>query len=215
MRPPVDFDEILSKYRQDPYHYVDVHVPHTGRLRFHVEKGTPVKASSGEWGHIPGSLLYVLTREKNPKPFYSPINGEVSFLREDLQGAFVEAREKVIVIKHPLKKREIIESILRQILLPFRAPERARYFFSLEIQGKMDKEVKKPIAIKAGDEILTMSLMKRDIPVLYDGEPGIIHSLYFTPGVTVEQGEPLLGICPPEQLPLIDKIISRVKAEWE
>ena len=59
-----------------------------------------------------------------------------------------------------------------------------------------------------------MSLMKRDTPVYYTGEPGIIHSVYFKPGMSVDQGEPLLGVCPPDKLPLIETIITRVKAEW-
>jgi hypothetical protein len=60
-----------------------------------------------------------------------------------------------------------------------------------------------------------MSLMKRDTPIYYTGEPGIIHSVYFKPGVSVNQGEPLIGVCAKEKLPLIQKIITHVKAEWD
>jgi hypothetical protein len=45
--------------------------------------------------------------------------------------------------------------------------------------------------------------------------PGIIHSNYFKPGESVDHGQPLVGICPKDTLPLIQKIITRVKAEWE
>ncbi len=100
-------------------------------------------------------------------------------------------------------------------MYPFNAPERAKYFFSLDIQSKIEKFGQRSVSIKPGDEILTMSLMKRDTPVYYEGEPGIIHSLYFQPGVSVEHGETLIGICPEAKLPLIEKIITRVKAEWE
>ncbi len=31
----------------------------------------------------------------------------------------------------------------------------------------------------------------------------------------MSQGQPLVGICSEETLPLIQKIIARVKAEWE
>ena len=31
----------------------------------------------------------------------------------------------------------------------------------------------------------------------------------------VAAGKPLLGICAPEKLPLIQKIITRVKADWD
>jgi len=211
----IDFDAILAKYRSDPFEYVDLATAHTGRLRLKVRQGDKVEGPSGKYRHIPGTLLYELERERNVKPFHSSTNGEVAMVRSDLEGEFVEAGEKVITIKHPLKKREIIEAILRQVLTPFPAPETAKYFFSLDLQSKIDKYGQRGVAIKSGDEILTMSLMKRDTPVYYQGEPGIIHSVYFKPGVSVPQGEPLLGICPRERLPLIEKIITRVKAEWE
>jgi hypothetical protein len=215
MQQEIDFNEILSNYRSDPFDYVDIRTVHTGRIRFQVRAGQAVEGPGGEWQHIKGTLLYMLERERNPKSVYSFTNGEISAIRDDLEGHFVEAGEKILTIKHPLKKREIIESILRQVLFSFNAPERAKYFFPLELQAKMEKYGQRSVSIKPGDEVLTMSLMKREIPVYYVGEPGIIHSVYFQPGVTVEQGEPLLGICAPEKLPYIQKIITRVKAEWE
>ena len=211
----IDFDSIIGKYRSDPYEYVDVRTLHTGQIRFKVGEGDKVENATGEWKHIPGTLLYELLREGNQKKLHSDSDGEVSFIRTDLEGQFVEAGEKILTIRHPLTKREIIESILRQVLEPFRAPERAKYFFSLDLQSKIDKYGQRAVSIKPGDEILTMSLMKRDTPVYYTGEPGIIHSVYFQPGVSVDQKEPLLGICSKEKLPLIQKIITRVKAEWE
>ena len=211
----IDFDAILSQYRSDPYHYMDVCTMHTGRLRFKLQEGDQVEGPSGKWHHLPGTMLYELERERNPKKFFSVTNGEVSMVRRELEGQFIEAGERILTIKHPLKKREIIESILRQVLTPFTAPEKAKYFFSLELQSKIDKYGQREVAIRPGDEILTMSLMKRDTPIYYKGEPGIIHSVYFKPGVSVEQGEPLIGICPEDRLPYIQKIITRVKAEWE
>lgn len=215
MTQEIDFDSIISKYRSDPYDYADVRTIHTGQIRFKVREGSEVEGPGGEWRHLPGTLLYELDRERNPKKIYSQINGVISFIRNELEGQFVEAGERILTIRHPLKKREIIENILRQVLTPFVAPERAKYFFSLELQSKIDKYGQRSVSIKPGDEILTMSLMKRDTPVYYKGEPGIIHSVYFQPGVTVGQGEPLLGICSAEKLPLTQKIIDRVKAEWE
>lgn len=215
MNQDIDFDAILGNYRSDPYDYVDIVTRHTGRVRFKVNEGDEVKGVSGEWHHIPGSLLYVLSRERNSKPIHAVTNGVVSDLRQDLEGNFVEADETVMTIKHPLTKREIIESILRKVLNNFEAPEKAKYFFSMDIQARIEKFGQRSVTIEPGDEIFTMSLMKRDIPVYYTGEPGIIHSVYFQPGVSVEQGEPLIGICPPDTLPLIQKIITRVKAEWE
>jgi len=215
MTQDIDFDAIISKYRSDPFEYMDVRTIHTGQVRFKVRKDSSVEGPTGEWHHIRGTLLYELNREGNQKKIHSFTNGEVSFLRDDLEGQFVEAGEKILTIRHPLKKREIIENILRQVLEPFNAPERAKYFFSLDLQSKIDKYGQRSVSIKPGDEILTMSLMKRDTPIYYDGEPGIIHSVYFQPGASVSQGEPLLGICSKEKLPYIQKIITRVKAEWE
>lgn len=210
----IDYDEVLGKYREDPFGYVDVCTSHTGKIRYNVKLGDQVEGTSGQWRHIPGTKLCVLTRERNNKPVYSTSNGVVSFIREDLEGKFVEAGEKIFTIKHPLKKREIIEQILRKVLLPFPAPERAKYFFSMDIQSRIEKFGQRSVSIQPGDELFTMSLMKRDTPVYYQGDPGIIHSVYFQTGITVEQGEALIGICPPEKLPLIEKIINRVKAEW-
>ena len=215
MQNDIDFNEILNKYRSDPYDYMDVCSPHTGIVRFAVNEEAEVDGPGGAWDHIPGSLLFKISREKNPKPIHSRTNGVVSSLKSELEGQFVEAGEKLLTIKHPLKKREIIEGILQKVLYLFRAPEKAKYFFSLDIQARLEKNEEGGVSIERGDEIITMSLMKRDTPVYYDGEPGIIHSNYLKPGVSVEQGEPLIGVCAPEQLPLIQKIITHVKAEWE
>lgn len=215
MYDELNFDEIINKYRSDPFDYVDVHTAHTGRIKFHIEENSEVVGPSGQWRHRPGTLLYEITREKNLKNVNSMTNGTVSSLREELDGEFVEAGEKLFTIKHPLKKKEIIENILQGVLSLFRAPERAKYFFALDIQARIDKQDDRKVTVTPGDEIMTMSLMKRDTPVFYAGEPGIIHSVYFQPGVTIEQGEPLIGICAPEKLPLIQKIITHVKAEWD
>ena len=215
MHGDIDFDEILKNYRSDPYDYVDVYTNHTGRVKFQVREGSTVEGPSGQWRHLPGTALYTITREKNPKPLYSETTGVVSALRLELEGHFVEAGEKLLTIRHPLKKREIIEAILQQVLFLFKAPERAKYFFAMDIQHRIEKQGQRAVSIKPGDEILTMSLMKRDTPVYYTGEPGIIHSVYFQAGVSTDRQEPLLGICALDKLPLIQKIINRVKAEWE
>ncbi|MBI5557373.1 MAG: hypothetical protein HY885_07015 [Deltaproteobacteria bacterium] len=211
----IDYEQILRTYRSDPYGYVDIFTSHTGQIHFQVGLDDKVEGTTGQWHHIRGTQLFVLGRERNNKAIYSTSSGVISFIRDDLEGCFVEAGEKIITIRHPLKKREIIEQILRKVLLPFPAPERARYFFSMEIQARIEKFGQRSVSVKPGEEIFTMSLMKRDRPVYYQGAPGIIHSVYFQPGVSVDQGEPLIGVCPPDTLPLIEKIITRVKAEWE
>lgn len=211
----IHFDEILSRYRSDPYEYVDMRTAHTGRVRFLVEENSDVEGVSGEWKHKPGTLLYEINRERNTKAVTSKTNGTVSSLRSKLDGQFVEAGEKLLTIRHPLKKKEVIEGILQEVLFLFEAPERARYYFSMDIQSRIDRKGARSIFIQPGDEIITMSLMKRDTPVYYTGEPGIIHSVYFTPGDSIDQGMPLIGVCAEEKFSVVQKIITRVKAEWE
>ena len=90
MNNEIDFDEILDNYRADPYGYVDMHTIHTGRIRFKVGMDDTVEGPSGEWRHIPGTVLYELDRERNLKPIHSPTNGTISFFREDLEDNFVD-----------------------------------------------------------------------------------------------------------------------------
>ena len=215
MAKDIDFDEIIAKYKSDPYDYVDIHAVHTGRVTFRVMKGDAVDAPSGEWQQIPGTSLYEINRERNSKIIAARTNGTISEIREELNGRFVEAGERLLTIRHPLKKKEIIEGILKEVLYLFPAPETAKYFFAMDIQGRIEKKGARAVSIEPGDEIITMSLMKRDTPVYYNGEGGVIHSIYFKPGVSVPQGEPLIGVCSPEKLPLIQKIITRVKADWD
>jgi hypothetical protein len=215
MANEIDFDALLTKYKSDPFDYIDICAVHTGRVTFKVKVGDEVNAPGGEWLQVPGTPLYEINRERNPKVIGAQTNGIVSDLALEFDGRFVEAGERLLTIKHPLKKKEIIENILKEVLLLFSAPESAKYFFALDIQARIEKKGARAVTIAPGDEILTMSLMKRDTPIYYKGEEGVIHSIYFKPGVSVAQGEPLLGICAPEKLTLIQKIITRVKADWD
>ncbi|MBU1566321.1 MAG: hypothetical protein KJ630_11945 [Proteobacteria bacterium] len=215
MSNELDFEELLSTYKSDPFGYVDIFSVHTGRVSFKVGVNQQVASASGEWLQVPGSALYEINRERNPRIVNAPVAGIVAHINTELDGQFVEAGVKLMTIKHPLKKKEIIENILRDVLSLFQAPESAKYFFAMDIQSRIDKKGAREVTIEPGEEILTMSLMKRDTPVYYNGERGVIHSIYFKPGVSVGQGEPLFGVCALEKLPLIQKIITRVKAEWD
>ncbi len=215
MSNELDFDELLSKYKSDPFAYVDIFSVHTGRVSFKAGVDQEVASASGEWQQIPGTALYEINRERNPRIVNAQVNGIVANINAELEGQFVEAGVQLMTIKHPLKKKEIIEIILKDVLFLFPAPESAKYFFAMDIQSRIDKKGARAVTIEPGEEILTMSLMKRDTPVYYKGDRGVIHSVYFKPGLSVGQGEPLLGVCAPEKLPLIQKIITRVKAEWD
>lgn len=211
----INYDAVLKTFRADPFAYVDIFAMHTGQIRFHVREGDEVEGLTGDFRHIKGTLLCELTRQRNQKPIHCTTRGEVSYVNQDLDGKFVQAGEKIMTIRHPLKKREIIEKILREVLVPFGAPEKAKYYFAMDIQNRIEKFGQRSVSVKDGDELFTMSLMKRDTPVFYEGESGLIHSVYFKPGQSLEQGEPLVGICPPEKIAVVEKIITRVKAEWE
>jgi len=215
MANEIDFDEILAKYRSDPYKYIDITAPHTGTISFLVERGDAVDAPGGEWNHIPGTKLFQIDRENNLKTVNAPINGIISEISSECQDRFVEAGEKLLTIRHPLKKKDIIESILKEVLFLFRAPETAKFFFSMDIQSRFDKQGAGGVTIRPGDEVFTMSLMKRDTPVVYTGEEGVIHSIYFKPGISIGQGEALIGVCPADKMGMIRKVITRVKAEWD
>ena len=215
MASELALEEIFSRYKADPFDYVDVHSVHTGRVTFKAAVGQEVVAPSGEWLQVPGTPLYEIDRERNPRLVGSQVNGIVAAVETQLDGCFVEAGVKLMTIKHPLKKKEIIENILKDVLFLFPAPETAKYFFAMDIQSRIDKKGARAVSVEPGDEVLTMSLMKRDTPIYYTGERGVIYSVYFKPGVSVPQGEPLFGVCAPEKLPLIQKIITRVKAEWD
>lgn len=211
----IDLDALTQKYKSDPFSYVDVVAIHTGEVSFKVIEGQEVRPVSGEWQHIPGTELYEINRERNPKIITSNTSGIVSYVNSEVEGRFVEAGEKLLTIKHPLKKREVIEEILKDELTILEAPETANYYFALDVQQRIEKNGSRSVSVKDGDEILIMSVMKRDRPVCYNGENGIIHSIFFKPGVSVDFGEPLVGICTPEKLILIDKIITRIKADWD
>lgn len=215
MANDIDFDALLAKYKSDPFDYVDIHAVHTGHVSFKVGEGEEIFARRGEWGQIPGTALYEINRERNPKDITSPTNGIVDSIVSELDGKFVEAGEKLMTIRHPLKKKEIIENILKEVLFLFEAPESAKYFFAMDIQSRIEKKGAREVTVDKGDELFTMSLMKRDTPVYYEGERGVIHSIYFKPGISVAQGDPLIGVCSPDTLPLIQKIITRVKADWD
>ncbi|MFW2366253.1 MAG: biotin/lipoyl-containing protein [Desulforhopalus sp.] len=211
----LDLNALTEKYKSDPFSYVDIVAIHTGEVSFKVIEGQEVKPVSGKWQHIPGTELYEINRERNPKIITSRTDGIVSYVNVEVEGRFVEAGEKLLTIKHPLKKREVIEEILKDELTILAAPETANYYFAMDVQQRIEKNGSRSVRVKDGDEILTMSLMKRERPVYYRGEDGIIHSIFFEPGTSVEHGEPLVGICTPEELMLIDKIITRIKADWD
>jgi biotin carboxyl carrier protein len=180
-----------------------------------VKEGQTVKGPSGEWLQRPGTLLYVIERERNVKRMTALWSGQVSEICLDIEGQFVEAGELLFSIRHQLDKEEIIDRILTQVLYILPAPQRARYLLAPEISARMEKQPKEGVSVGPGDEVLIMSLMKRDTVISYEGVPGALYKVYFKSGDTVEQESPLLGICPPDKLRYVQKVIQRIRTEWE
>jgi biotin carboxyl carrier protein len=211
----VDFNDLLLRYKDNPFELARIETPHTGMVWLKVENGMDIHGPKGTWQEIKGTLLYVLERQKNLKSIYSPIDGTVEGIQSHLDSQFVESNEYIMSIKHPMTKEEVIAKILCDILYLFRAPERANYLFSPHLAAIIEKKRERNVTIRPGDEILIMSRMKRDLPLIYEGEPGIIYRIYFTPSRPVEQGEPLLGICPVEKIRFVNRLVQQVHLEWE
>jgi biotin carboxyl carrier protein len=190
----INLNDLLRRYRSHPFEDHPVETPHTGIVSFKVKEGQTVKGPGGEWLHRPGTLLYVIERERNAKRVTALWTGRVRGIRLDLEGQFVEAGELLLSIRHQLDKEEIIDRILTQVL------------YVLPEEG---------VFVKSGDEVLIMSLMKRDTVISYEGVPGALYKVYFKSGDTVEQGSSLLGICPPDKLQYVQKVIQRIRTEWE
>ncbi|MFH1147039.1 MAG: hypothetical protein V1736_04960 [Pseudomonadota bacterium] len=210
----IDLDQILDRYRQQPYDVFRIETPHTGWARFTASNDMRVEGPKGKWLHLPGTLLYILERQRNRMPVHAHVSGTINDIQAHLNGTFVEANTYLMSIRHPMSKDEIIDKILKQVLVTFNAPERAKYFFPPEIAGNLEKKGFGSVLVNPDEEIVVMSLMKRDTPLVYTGESGIIYSIYFQPSVTVDQGEPLLGICPPGKLNYVRDIIQRIRSEW-
>ncbi|RKX64849.1 MAG: biotin attachment protein, partial [Thermodesulfobacteriota bacterium] len=194
---------------QTPFEIYDVFTPHTGMVSLMVKKGE--KVNSGK----KGTLIYTILRQGNLKNIYAPIDGEVVEILEKVDRQFVEAKTKIMSIKHTFSKEEVVNKVLERFLYIFKAPETARYHFTQELNKKIEQKGLQGIIINPGEEILIMSRMKRDIPLIYEGEPGIIYAVYFKSNVTIMQGMPLLGICPPGQVEFISKLVRKIQLEWE
>ncbi len=211
----LNLNEILRQYHANPYEEHEIYAPHTGTVTFKVTEGQYTQGPSGQWLHKPGTLLFILERENNPKRITATCSGEVSIIKREYEGKFAEAGTHLLTIRHRLTKDEIIDRILTEVLTVFPAPQRARYYLPPDTAAQLDKGGETSISIKPGDDAVIMSLMKRDTLLKYEGPPGIIYKVYFKSGDLIEQDAPLLGICPPENVQYVQKVIDRIRNEWE
>lgn len=206
--------EIIKQYKANPFKLHPVLSPHTGYVYLKVDLGQIVKRQIDPWQKKGASLLYTILRQGNLRSIYATIDGEITDIKKELDGNFVEANAYLMSIKHRLTENEIIDGILSEFLNIFRAPEAAKYYFSPELAKKIEEKGLEKVIIQPGEEILVMSRMKRDVHLVYEGEPGIIHTVYFQTNVTIPQGGPLLGICPPERLSFINDLVQKIRLEW-
>lgn len=212
----LDFAAMLEEIKASPYEEHEILAPHTGTVTFAaLEPGSKVLGPQGTWKEKPGTLLVTIERERNKKPNHSPLKGEVAALHEEHAGAFVEAGTPLLRLRHYLSKEEVVAMILKKALHLFCAPERAKYYFVPDLDKKIKASGSRAVTAHDGMEMFIMSRMKREAPVYYQGPEGVIYAVYFEYNEVKDAGEPLIGVCPPEQFQLINDVVMRVQSEWE
>lgn len=211
----IDISALLDEIKASPYREIVIAAPHSGILTFaDLKPGDKVHGPQGQWKEKPGSKIAVLERERNPKPLYSPENGELSKIHTELEGKFVESGTELACIRHLLTRSEVENIILRNALYLFRAPERAKYYFIPEVDKKIRASDAHSVTVRDGMELLIMSRMKREAPLRYSGPEGVIYTIYFKYNENMDAGMPLVGICPKDQLAAIQEVVMRVQTEW-
>lgn len=212
----VNVRELLEAIKADPYERIMVCAPHTGVVEFAVSaSGAQVVGPSGTWQEKPGTLLVSLERERNKKPLHALVKGQVEDIQSQWAGKFVEAGTPLLTIRHRLTTEEVVDAILKRTLCLMLAPERAKYYFVPEVDKKIKAGGLRSVRVQEGMELLIMSRMKREAPVVYTGPEGQIFAAYFRLGENMDAGQPLLGVCPGDQLPLIQEVVAKVRSEWE
>lgn len=211
----LNIQALLESIRESPFRDNVVVAPHTGRLTFAKCKlGQTVFGPMGAWQEKKATLLATLEREHNLKPINATEKGEISELHLELEGQFVQAGTPIATIRHRLTREEVEHLILKQTLHLFYAPERAKYYFTPEMDKKMHAAEGPSVKIRDGLEVFIMSRMKREVHLSYSGPSGIIYAVYFKHNENIEAGAPLIGVCTQEQLPEIQDVIMRIKTEW-
>lgn len=180
-----------------------------------VREGTRVIGPSGTWKEKKGTLLATIERERNPKPIHAVEKGEVKEVLRHLEGTFVEAGTPLVRLRHFLSKDEVLAIILKKALHLFVAPERAKYYFAPDVDKKVKASGASSVSLHEGMDLFIMSRMKREASLAYSGPSGVIYAVYFQHNENVDAGQPLIGVCPPDQLSLIEDVVARVQTEWE
>ncbi|MEG6506673.1 biotin attachment protein [Nitratidesulfovibrio sp. 1201_IL3209] len=211
-----DITQLLDEIKASPYEEIVVTAPHTGVVTFaDVREGTRVIGPSGTWKEKKGTLLATIERERNQKPIHAVEKGEVKEVLRHLEGAFVEAGTPLVRLRHFLSRDEVLAIILKKALHLFVAPERAKYYFAPDVDKKVKASGPRSVSLHEGMDLFIMSRMKREAGLAYSGPSGVIYAVYFQHNENVDAGQPLIGVCPPDQLSLIEDVVARVQTEWE
>jgi len=212
----IDVKALLEEMKSAPFKVVEVVAPHTGLVEHVItEPGLKVVGSRGTWDEKPGTVLCFLERERNKKPIHAPLKGEVEQVFTEHGGKFVEAGTVLYTIRHYLTKDEVIQEILKKTLYLFCAREQAQYYFVPEADTKVKANGPQSVRVREGMELFIVSRMKRETTLPYSGPEGMIYAVYFKENQSVEAGQPLIGVCPPDQLHVISDVVGRVRSEWE
>jgi len=211
-----DVKTILEEIKASPYEEVPILAPHAGTVELKISTpGSPVLAPSGLWKEKPGTLLAVVTRERNPHPIHCFRKGEVQTIHSHLNNTFVEAGTPLLILRHFYTKDEVTQLILKKVLHLFRAPERAKYLFAPEVDKKVKVTGCHSIRVKDGMELFIVSRMKREKALAYQGPEGIIYAVYFSYDQNIDAGQPLISVCPEEQMGVIRDVVNRVQSDWD
>lgn len=211
----INITQLLEHIQSDPYREIEVMTRHTGVVQFEdLSEGDAVEGPTGTWKEKPGTKLATLTRERNPQPVNAPEKGIIGAIHKELEGSFVECGTSLVTIRHHLTREEVERIILRRALYLFKAPERAKYYFTPEMAAKIRASDPGSVEIVNGQELFIMSRMKREVPLFYSGPAGVIYAMYFKTNENVDTDAPLIGVCPKDELPHIKEVIMRVQTEW-
>lgn len=211
----IEISGLLDEVKASPYRDIVITAPHSGIVTFaSLKPGDKLEGPQGQWKEKPGDLIATLERERNPKPICAPEKGELSVVHSELEGQFVESGTPLAIMRHLLTRSEVERIILQKALFLFRAPERAKYYFTPEVDKKIRASDAHSVQVRDGMEILIMSRMKRESPLRYSGPEGVIYAVYFKYNENMDAGAPLIGVCPKDQLAAVQEVIMRVQTEW-
>lgn len=211
-----DVTTLLEEIKASPYEEMVIVAPHTGVITFgDIKEGDRVFGPSGTWKEKPGTLMASIEREHNAKPITAHQKGQVSAIQRELEGLFVEAGTPLMTVRHFLSKDEVLSILLKKALHLFRASERAKYYFTPQVDTKIKVSGCRSVSVSDGMELFIMSRMKREMPLYYSGPEGVIYAVYFKHNENVDAGGPLIGICPPDELSSIEDVVLKVQTEWQ